>query len=203
MSTFTLDHFQFALIHGPDIPGSYVILFFIALDFAFTTRHIHNWASFLPWPNCFTVSGAISDCLLLLPSSILDTFQPGGLFFQCHIFLPFHTVHSMNSGLVCHPLLQWTMFCENSPLWLVHLGWLCTAWLIASLGSISPFATKKPWSMKGKSRKPHRIPSLQNWVWGLSFTGYVFRSTASTNDWSPSFHVLVGCFVFPKFLLRK
>ena len=28
------DHFQFALIHGPDIPGSYAILLFIASDFA-------------------------------------------------------------------------------------------------------------------------------------------------------------------------
>ena len=46
MSMFThhllFDHFQFALIHRPNIPGSYVILFFTALDFTFTTRHIHN-----------------------------------------------------------------------------------------------------------------------------------------------------------------
>ena len=38
MSTFTLaisfDHFQFALIHGPDIPGSYAILLFTASDLA-------------------------------------------------------------------------------------------------------------------------------------------------------------------------
>ena len=41
-----LDHVQFTLIHGPNILGSYVILFFTTLDFTFTTRHIHNWASF-------------------------------------------------------------------------------------------------------------------------------------------------------------
>ena len=35
------------------------------------------------------------------------------------------------SGL--HFLLQWAMFCQNSPLWPVHLGWSWTAWLIASL----------------------------------------------------------------------
>ena len=34
-----------------------------------------------------------SSSPLLFPSSILDTFQPGRLIFQCHIFLPFHTVH--------------------------------------------------------------------------------------------------------------
>ena len=38
---------------------------------------------------------AISNCPLLFPSSILDTFQPGGLIFWCHIFLPFHTVHGV------------------------------------------------------------------------------------------------------------
>ena len=34
---------KFALIHERNIPGSYAILFFTGLDFAFTTRHIHNW----------------------------------------------------------------------------------------------------------------------------------------------------------------
>ena len=46
MSTFTLaisfDHFQFALIHGPDIPGSYAVLLFTASDFASITSQIHN-----------------------------------------------------------------------------------------------------------------------------------------------------------------
>ena len=87
---FLLDHVQFTLIHGPNIPGSYVILFFLALDFTFTTKHIHSWVSFLLWPSCFILSGAISNFPLLFLSSILDTFQPGGLIFQCHIF--YHTV---------------------------------------------------------------------------------------------------------------
>ena len=69
---------QFTFIHGPNFPGSCAILFFIALDFTFTTGHSHKWASFLPWPSCFTVSGAISNCPLLFPSSIMDTFQLGG-----------------------------------------------------------------------------------------------------------------------------
>ena len=33
---------QSALIQGPNIPGSYVTLFFTALDSIFTTRHIHS-----------------------------------------------------------------------------------------------------------------------------------------------------------------
>ena len=35
--------------------------------------------------------------------------------------------------VVCHSLLQWTMFCQNSSPWPVHLGWPCMAWLIVSL----------------------------------------------------------------------
>ena len=39
-------HFQFALIHGPDIPGSYAILLFTALDLASITSYIHTWVYF-------------------------------------------------------------------------------------------------------------------------------------------------------------
>ena len=106
----------------------YEMLFFTASDFTFTTRHIHNWASFLPWSTLFILSRTIS---LLCPSNILDTYQPGGLIFWCHIFLLFHIVsqssRSKNTGVVCHSLLQWTMFCQNCPPWPVHLGWPCTA----------------------------------------------------------------------------
>ena len=34
---------------------------------------------------------------------------------------------------VCHSLLQWATFCQNSPPWPHHLGWPYTAWLIVSL----------------------------------------------------------------------
>ena len=94
------NHVQFTLIHGPNIPGSYAIFFFTALDFAFTTRHIHTWSSFLLWLNLFILSGGIS---LLFPSSILDTYQPGLLIFQCHICLPFHTLH----GVLMTRILKW------------------------------------------------------------------------------------------------
>ena len=55
-----LDHLQFTLIQRPNIPGYYAILFFIASDFTFTTRHIHNW-TFPLWPSCFILSGAIGN----------------------------------------------------------------------------------------------------------------------------------------------
>ena len=85
-----LDEVQFTLIHGPNIPGSYEILFFTASDFTFTTRYIHNWASFLLWPTCFILTGAVHNCPPLFPSSILDTYWPGVLIFQFHTFFFFY-----------------------------------------------------------------------------------------------------------------
>jgi len=65
------------MIHEPNIPGSCAILFFIASDIIYTTRH--NWASFPLCLSLFILSGAKS---LLFPSGILDTFCPGG----AHLF---------------------------------------------------------------------------------------------------------------------
>ena len=52
----------------------------------------------------------------------------------------FYTVHEVlmasmlgGVGVGCHPLLQRIMFCQNSLLWPVHLGWPCVIGLIASL----------------------------------------------------------------------
>ena len=45
---------------------------------------------FLLWLHPFILSGVIFP---LIPSSILGTYLPGEFIFQCHIFLPFHTVH--------------------------------------------------------------------------------------------------------------
>ena len=38
-----------------------------------------------------------------------------------------------NGEVICHSLLQWTIFCQNSPPLPNRLGWSCTAWLIVSL----------------------------------------------------------------------
>ena len=54
-----------------------------------TKGHIHNWALFPLWLSCFILSGAISNCSLFFLSSILDTFQSGGLIFWFHIFCLF------------------------------------------------------------------------------------------------------------------
>ena len=89
-----------ALIHGPNIPGSYAILLFTASDFASITSHTYNWVLFLLCLYLFILSGVISP---VISSSILGTYQPGDFIFQCPIFLPFHTVH----GVLKAGILEW------------------------------------------------------------------------------------------------
>ena len=86
------DHFQFALVHGSNIPGSYAILLFTASNFASVISPIHTWVLFLLWLPPFIPSGVISP---LITSSILGTYRPGDFIFQCPIFLHFHTVHGV------------------------------------------------------------------------------------------------------------
>ena len=52
------------------------------------------------------------------------------------------------SGVVCHSLLQWITFCQNSPLWPDHLGWPYMAWLKALSSYTSPFSMTRQWSKK-------------------------------------------------------
>ena len=80
------DHFQFALIHGPNIPGSCAILFFTVLDFTSITSHSHNWVLFLLWLHLFILAGVISP---LISSSILGTYWPMKFLLQYPIILPF------------------------------------------------------------------------------------------------------------------
>ena len=68
-----------------------VLLYSIRLYFQH--QYIHCWLSVPLWPSCVTLSGAISNCPLLFPSSIEDTFWSGkgggGLIFWCRIFCLF------------------------------------------------------------------------------------------------------------------
>ena len=94
------DHFQFALIHGSNIPGSYAILLFTASNLASINSPIHNWVLLLLWLHPFILSGVISP---LISNSIFSTYRPGEFIFQCPIFLPFHTV----CGVLKARVLKW------------------------------------------------------------------------------------------------
>ena len=110
-----------------NIPGSYVS------DLTPISSHIHNWALFSLWLCLFIVSGVISP---LFCSSILTPTDLGSSSFSvisfC-LFILFMGFSGNNAEVVCHSLLQWTMFCQNSPPWPICLGWPYMAWLIVSL----------------------------------------------------------------------
>ena len=78
MSMFTLaisclTTSNLSLIHGPNILGSYAILFFTALNFTSISSHIHNW-------HCFCFDLASSFLLeLFLHSSAVAYWAPTGL----------------------------------------------------------------------------------------------------------------------------
>ena len=57
--------------------------------------------------------------------------------------------HRKYTGVVCHSLLQWIMFYQNSLPWPIHPGWSCKAWLITSLNYASTFTMTRQLSMKG------------------------------------------------------
>ena len=83
-----------------------------------------------------------------------------------------------NTGVGCHFLLYWAMFCQNSLLWPVCLWWPCTAWLIVSLIYASPFATTRLWSMKEST-----------WTWlRVFFGGGRFCSNKFTTFGSSSYY---------------
>ena len=104
-------HFQLTLINGPNIPGSYAILFFIASGFTFTIRCICYWVSFLFWFHLFIPSGVISplcsiayqtlnDLVFHLSMSYLWAFSYCSLGYQ-----------GKNAEVICQSFLQWITFC--------------------------------------------------------------------------------------------
>ena len=124
-----------ALIHWPNIPGSYAILLFRAEYLASITSHIHDWALFLLWLSLFILSGVISP---LIYSSILTWAHL--LTWRVNLSVSYLFAFSYcswvskdrNTDVVCHSLLQWTLLCQNSQPLPAHLRWSYMAWLIVS-----------------------------------------------------------------------
>ena len=111
---------KFTLIHRPNLPGPYALLFFTASDFTFTSRPIHNWAPLLLLPSHFILSQAISNWPLLFSSSISDTSNLKDMIvysfllllgFVClFVCLPFHIVH----GVLQAGILESVTICFSS-----------------------------------------------------------------------------------------
>ena len=119
-----LTTWQFTLIHESNIPGSYAVLLFTALDFTSITSLIHNWVLFFSWLCLFILSGVIFP---LFFCSIWSTYRLESSSFRvisfCLLIL-FMGSKGKNMEVVCkYFLLQWTTFCQNSPPWPIHHGW--------------------------------------------------------------------------------
>ena len=137
MSTLAIsfDHYQFTLIHGPNIPGSYAILF-ITSDFTPTTSHIQNCVLFLCWRNLFILSGVISPVAYWAPTDL------GSSSFSiipfCFSYCSWDS-QGKNTEVVCHSLLhqqtkriQWVwchrvVWCHKDWMWChIKLMWCHT-----------------------------------------------------------------------------
>ena len=90
--------------------------------------------------HCFHFSSVFSFFLELpLQSSKVAYWIPTylGVHLSVSYLFPFSYCswgsQGKNTEVVCHSLLQGTMFCQNSLPWYVCLGWPYTAWLMVSL----------------------------------------------------------------------
>ena len=127
-------HFQFALIHGPNIPGSYV--------YCFLQHRTLLPSPVTPTTGCCICFGSISSFFLELfphwfPVAYWTPLPTWGVHLSVSYLFAFSYGLSGSKGknteVFCHSLLQWTTFCGNSPPWPIHLEWPHTAWLIDSL----------------------------------------------------------------------
>ena len=138
MSMFTV---AISCLTTSDLP------WFVDLTFQVPKQYcsLQHWA-LLPSPvtsitgRCFCFGSVSSFFLeLFLHSSPVAYWAPTDLGSSSFSVLSFCLLYyswgsqGKNTEVVGHSLLQWIIFCQNSPPWPVHLGWPHMAWLIASL----------------------------------------------------------------------
>ena len=162
---------------GPDIPGSYAMLLFIALDFTSITSHMHNWVLFLLWLCLFSLSGVIFP---LISSCILGTYQLGKFIFQCPIclFILFIWFSRQEywSGLpfpspVDHVLSELSTM--TRPSWVAHTGhdpqchWVRQGVVyVISLISFLWLWFYFVCSLMNQDKMLRKLPDGRDWLWG-------------------------------------
>ena len=100
-----------------------------------------NWNFITSITGCCFCFGSISSFFLELllhwyPVSYWAPTKLGSSSFSVLSFCLFILIMGFSRQeieMICHSLLQWTTFCQNSPPWPIHLGWPYIAWLIVSL----------------------------------------------------------------------
>ena len=111
MSMFTLTISCLTTYHLPllmdltfQVPMQYCSLQHLAL---LPSPDTNNWPLFSLWLHLFILFEVVFP---LFSSSILGTYLPWDFIFQCHIPLPFHTVH----GVLKTRILKWFAICFSS-----------------------------------------------------------------------------------------
>ena len=127
-----LTTFQFALIHGPNIPGSYAILFFTASDFTSITSPIHNWVLIVLLLHHFILFLYWSPVAYWAPTNLGRSSFSGLSFFLFILFMGFSRQEYWSGLPFPSPVHHWR-FCQNPPPWPVHLRWPYMTWLTVSL----------------------------------------------------------------------
>ena len=197
--------------HRPNVPGSYAILFFMASEITSITSHIHYWALFSPLLHLFILSGVMSP---LFSSSILGTDRPGEFISQCHIFLPFHTVHGALKARLCQhwsgPFSSRPCFVRTCHHDLFILGgptqhdslfhWVRQGW--SPCDQFGYFSVIVVFILSAllwiRIRELWKLPDGRQWLWGK--LGLVLMGGAMLSNTESNF-LLMGEAVFPPYCL--
>ena len=155
MSMFTL---AISCLTTSNLPWFMDLTFQVPMQYC----SLEHW-TLLPSP--VTSRTGYCFCFGSVPSFFLELFlhwspvaywAPTDLGSSLSVSYPF--AFNLSQNQVCHSLLQWTTFCQNSPLWPICLGWPCTEWLIALLSYLSPFVMTRLRSMKGYTYPTTAVP---------------------------------------------
>ena len=144
------------MINGPNIP--------VPAQFCSLQHH-----SLLSPPDTSTTGhhfhfGSASSFFLgLFLCSSLNTYQPGRLVFQCHVFLPFHTVH----GVLKARILKWTMFRQ--------------AWLVGTHPSVAARTHRTSWHTGCPTACPLECVNL---LWPLGIGQHAAQGPGQRPCWS-------------------
>ena len=141
----------FALIHKPIILCSYAIVFFTVWDFTFNTstteHHFHLGPTTSFFLGLLVIALCSSPVAYWTPSNLGGSSLDVTSFCLFIMFVAF--LQQEHWSGVPFPSSSWPCFVRTL-LWLIHLGWPCMAWLIASLSYASPYTTTRLWFMKGE-----------------------------------------------------
>ena len=102
-----------------------------------------------------------------------------------------------NTEVVCHSLLQWTTFCQNSPPWCNHLGWPYTT----NCGKFFKrweYGTTLPasWEICMQVKKQQLEPNMEQWTGsqvGKTYLKAVYRHPSYLTSMQSTSCEILGC----------